>query len=67
MWYTLTSLPACHAIYLLAEFHIVYIAEHWGIIHVPLLCHGHSKKSSGVVGLTQRLTKLANEVAYDAW
>lgn len=37
-------LPACQAIYLLAEFHSVHIAEHWGIINVPLLCHGHLKK-----------------------
>lgn len=26
------------------QFHSVYIAEHWGIINVPLLCHGHLKK-----------------------
>lgn len=37
-------LPACHAIYLLAEFYSVYIAQHWGIINVLLLCHGHEQK-----------------------
>lgn len=46
---------------------MAYIAEHWGIVNVPLLCHGHLKKSSRNVGLTQHLSKLAYEVAYDAW
>lgn len=35
-------------IYLLAEFHSVYIAQHWGIINVPLLCHGHLKKAAEI-------------------
>lgn len=60
------SLPACHAIYLLAEFHSVYS---WTLGHIQraLALSWSLETSSRNLGLTQRLSKLANEVAYAAW